>query len=186
VFLKWQFKTYNLSAAVCCVVDTYVASDMRYTFACLEVDFGASIYSVLSCLLPCTYLLSKSSGFHFSPHVTCSFIRACVRKSLFASIIWFSPQVSPFFSALSVTRHVYYIKTIEAGRVTYYNPTFAILTSKFFILCCCKVFAYGGMRLFHLFCLLIVFGIILWFFHFFLSLCGSCQLHMNCSSFGIL
>lgn len=72
---------------------------------------------------PVYYLVRTYSpspeAFIFSPAVTCSFIRACVRKSLFASIIWFSPQVSPFFSALSVTHHVYYIKTIEAGRVTY-------------------------------------------------------------------
>jgi hypothetical protein len=49
------------------------------------------------CCLVRTYSPSLHA-FIFLPAVTCSFIRACVRKSLFASVIWFSPQVSPFLA----------------------------------------------------------------------------------------
>ena len=52
-----------------------------------------------------------------------------------------------------------------------------MLTSQFFILCCCKVFVYSGLGLFQLFCLLIFFGVILSIFKFFPSLVAA-------SSFG--
>jgi hypothetical protein len=148
-------------------------------FASLEVDFGASIYSMLSCFLPCTYLLSKSPCFHFSPRCDL-FVHPCLCYKIpfrLRNLVFSSSE--PVFNALSFTRHVSCIKASEAGSLTNVNPTFIMLTSQIFILCCFKTFAYGGLHPLQLCSLVVVFGIILSNFHLFPTTPGSCQLHMK-------